>query len=192
MLTSQLDDSILQFAEKALGGSPLWPIVVSADGIIFKDIKGKRWFVGFKDPAEVFAEVSPNPAWIGAYFMGDTFSQRRSNSESAGVAYDCESLLTGEEIAAGKSYGNPRLQRNGAALDLMSGNIAVADVPGIAPRGLAVTVKARDFGLLTLSRRDAYDRRNKLEAHLSETFGIRGSGESIADFDSIGSAYSRT
>lgn len=71
----------------------------------------------------------------GLEFRKDNFEARRASQRGAGVAYDPESLLTGEEIEAGLDYDCPRVWRfAGHREAAVWGEIAVGDIPRLAPR----------------------------------------------------------
>jgi hypothetical protein len=70
-------------------------------------------------------------------FDSDNFAQRRASQKGAGVAYDPESLITGEEVAAGLTYHDKRDwfclgERNRQAAH--QGLITPEDVALAAPR----------------------------------------------------------
>lgn len=68
-------------------------------------------------------------------FSGDNFLQRRASQAGAGVAYDPESHLTGEEIAQGLDYDCPRVWPSPQLKALaVAGELPLSDIPTIAPR----------------------------------------------------------
>lgn len=68
-------------------------------------------------------------------FTQDNFEARRASQNGAGVAYDPESLLTGDEIARGFDYGDSRSWPNEETRQLAHrGFIPVDLIPVIAPR----------------------------------------------------------
>ncbi len=72
---------------------------------------------------------------VANYFQGDTFAERRNATESAGVAYDPESLLTGAEIAAGLGYQDRRQWPDEETYRrALEGRFTPEQVASIAPR----------------------------------------------------------
>lgn len=71
-------------------------------------------------------------------FAMDNFAVRRASQEGAGVAYDPESLLTGEEIAQGLDYDCPRVWAGvSGEMDRQSaiaGKLSTKDVARLGPR----------------------------------------------------------
>ena len=69
------------------------------------------------------------------HFTQDNFAERRNNSPSAGVAYDPESLLTGDEEAAGLTYRDKRVwQSEEAYREAVAGKYTPEQIAQIAPR----------------------------------------------------------
>ncbi len=95
-----------------------------------------RASTGIQHPNDVRVGVDwPEETVREIQFEGDNFSQRRASQSGAGVAYDPESLLTGEEIAAGLDYDCPRVWQNHATKQAaQTGEIPTRLIPSIAPR----------------------------------------------------------
>lgn len=69
------------------------------------------------------------------YFRQDNFAERRNATESAGVGYDPESLLTGAEIAAGLTYHDKRQWPSEEVYkDAVAGKFTPEEIVSIAPR----------------------------------------------------------
>ena len=69
------------------------------------------------------------------YFGRDNFKDRRNATESAGVHYDPESLLTGAEIAAGLGYSDRRVwPSEDIYREAVAGRMTPEQVAAIAPR----------------------------------------------------------
>ena len=72
---------------------------------------------------------------IPNYFATDNFAERRNATESAGVAYDPESLLTGGEEAAGLGYKDRRVWPSKEVfVRAVSGEYTPEQIAAIAPR----------------------------------------------------------
>lgn len=72
---------------------------------------------------------------VANYFQGDTFRERRNATISSGVAYDPESLLTGEEEAAGLGYHDKRVWPSHEAYQMaIEGKFTPEQIATIAPR----------------------------------------------------------
>lgn len=88
----------------------------------------------FRIPPTLVSDVLKIPQ-AAMNFAMDNFAARRASQSGAGVAYDPESLLTGEEIAQGLDYDCPRVWRFARHREAaIRGEIAVGDIPRLAPR----------------------------------------------------------
>ena len=72
---------------------------------------------------------------VVSYFNSDNFAALRSATDSAGVAYDPDSLLTEGEVQQGLGYYDPRQYASQLDYDLMvRGDVESEAIVQIAPR----------------------------------------------------------
>jgi hypothetical protein len=89
---------------------------------------------------------TPNVAEPAITFDQDNFAARRASQGGAGVAYDPESLLSGEEIEAGLDYGDLRIWPNEETRQLAhQGELPTEVILAIAPRVKRIYVPSEDF-----------------------------------------------
>lgn len=90
------------------------------------------------------------------FFVRDNFAARRNSGESAGVAYDPESLITGEEESRGLTYLDKRQWPDEATYrNAVAGRIPVDEIPVIAPRVKSPNYRAQVLAALDTAIADS-------------------------------------